>query len=217
MEAQHLLPDPISWCLAISSCRGTWQRAVALWARCQGPTLRRSSAAAAASACEKGSQWQLALQIFAETRRSACGGLPDIMSYNVAMSACHRGEKWQEALALLTELRRGHLVASGITYSVAVGACQAGRQWRTALQMLQHLRGQSEVPNLITYNAVMCACQEQLQWRLAGALFRRREAQDVVTHSIAAQAFDTGARCREAVAVLAELSCEGLEVTKAMA
>eukprot|EP00933_Yihiella_yeosuensis_P031303 TRINITY_DN2485_c0_g1_i2.p1 TRINITY_DN2485_c0_g1~~TRINITY_DN2485_c0_g1_i2.p1 ORF type:complete len:124 (-),score=17.26 TRINITY_DN2485_c0_g1_i2:130-501(-) len=54
------------------------------------------SYSAAISACEKGGQWQLALNLLSLMPQSKI--VPDAICYNAAISACEKGGQWQLAL-----------------------------------------------------------------------------------------------------------------------
>ena len=56
----------------------------------------------AVSACERGDQWQRALELFAGFRERALQ--PNTISYNAALCACERGGEWRLALSLMAEL-----------------------------------------------------------------------------------------------------------------
>ncbi len=49
----------------------------------------------AISACEKGGQWQRALDLLA--RCESAGIKPNVITYNSAISACEKGRQWQRA------------------------------------------------------------------------------------------------------------------------
>jgi pentatricopeptide repeat protein len=62
---------------------------------------------ASISACEKGGQWEKALQLLEEMR--AKGVEPDVSLYSASISACEKGGQWEKALQLLEEMRRSLL------------------------------------------------------------------------------------------------------------
>ena len=66
---------------------------------------------AAISACEKGEQWQQALELF-ERMRGECVQRNTI-TYSAAISACGKGGQWQQALVL---------------YEIIFSACRKGAQ-----------------------------------------------------------------------------------------
>ena len=56
------------------------------------------------SACEKGYQFLLALELLREMRQTALE--PSVVSYNAAISACEKGRQRQHALELVQELQQ---------------------------------------------------------------------------------------------------------------
>ena len=50
----------------------------------------------AISSCEKGSYWQLAVQLIAELQGNTFR--PSIITFNAAMSACSKGSQWRSAI-----------------------------------------------------------------------------------------------------------------------
>ncbi|CAK9089346.1 unnamed protein product [Durusdinium trenchii] len=200
---ERLEADIVSYCATISACRGApWPYAMELLTAAP----QAGAFNAAASACEKGSQWVLAVHLFDQCHDG-------LISYNIAMSAWHRGEHWQEALALLAELRALNLALNVITYSVAIGACHVAGRWQWSLNFLRELCNNGHVANLITYNAVMCACDDRGKWQFAISLYEKSQQQDTVTKSIAVKAYATGGRRLETAAMLSELSEQGLQAS----
>ena len=58
---------------------------------------------AAISACEKGGQWQRALQLMEDMQAE---GIPaDTITYSAAISACEKGRQWQRALRLMKDMQ----------------------------------------------------------------------------------------------------------------
>merc|ERR1712032_433337 len=62
---------------------------------------------ASISACEKGHQWAMALQILGKMRRS--GLEPDVITNSASISACEKGHQWAMALQILGKMRRSSL------------------------------------------------------------------------------------------------------------
>ena len=87
---------------------------------------------AAISACEKGEQWQQALDLFVAEQRVEL--LPDVITCNTSI-ACEKREQWQQALGLLGSL---DVFPNSVTYSAAISACEKGSHMpcRTTLQFV---------------------------------------------------------------------------------
>jgi pentatricopeptide repeat domain-containing protein 1 len=60
----------------------------------------RITYSAAISACSKGGQWQLALNLLSLMPEARV--VPDRINYNAAISACEKGSQWQLASNLLS-------------------------------------------------------------------------------------------------------------------
>jgi pentatricopeptide repeat protein len=70
---------------------------------------------AAISACEKGGQWEKALQLLEEMRAKDVE--PNVITYNATTSACEKGGQCEKALQLLEEMRAKGVEPNVITYS----------------------------------------------------------------------------------------------------
>ena len=72
------------------------------------------------SSCEKGSQWQVACQLFESMPHAGC--TPDVISYSAAITACDRAALWQDGLQLFDNLTSAKITPNVISYS-ALAAC----------------------------------------------------------------------------------------------
>eukprot|EP00435_Cladocopium_sp_Y103_P016195 s361_g4.t1 len=196
IETQTLQPDVISHCSALA-CRGAWPSALARLERLQASQASQAVLNAVAGSCEKGGEWQIAVQLLDQ-------GHEDIISYNIAMGAWHQGEHWPEVLALLAELEATLARPNVISYSVAIGAAQLAGRWLWSMELLRKLHLGGHVANVITYNAVMCACLEGGQWQMAVSLYQSSKQPDAISSSIATSAYLLAGRYLEAVAALAQ-------------
>ncbi|CAE8656581.1 unnamed protein product [Polarella glacialis] len=89
---------------------------------------------AAISACEKGGQWQVALNLLSLVPEARV--VPDKISYNAAISACEKGGQWQLALNLLSLMPEARVMPDEITYNAAISACERSQQLELGLQIL---------------------------------------------------------------------------------
>ena len=102
----------------------------------------------AISACEKGEQWQQALDLVVAEQSVEL--LPGVITCNASISAREKREQWQQALGL-----PGSLVVfpNSVTYSAAITACEKGVQWQQALDLFVAKQSVELLPDVITYNA----------------------------------------------------------------
>ena len=68
------------------------------------------SFSAAISACEKGQQWQRALQLMEGMQARSVQ--PNVISYNAAISACGKGQQWQWVLQLMEGMQARNVPVS---------------------------------------------------------------------------------------------------------
>eukprot|EP00933_Yihiella_yeosuensis_P059746 TRINITY_DN6135_c0_g1_i9.p1 TRINITY_DN6135_c0_g1~~TRINITY_DN6135_c0_g1_i9.p1 ORF type:complete len:145 (+),score=13.01 TRINITY_DN6135_c0_g1_i9:237-671(+) len=104
--------------------------------QCSHKCLRKNeiSYSAAISACEKGGQWQTALNLLSLMHQSRV--VPNVISYSAAIRACETGCQWQLALILLILNPLSKVLPDAISYDAAIRACQKGGQWQSALDLL---------------------------------------------------------------------------------
>ncbi|CAE8734624.1 unnamed protein product, partial [Polarella glacialis] len=113
--------------------RRLWQQALAV-VREIGPEekLNLRHYGALLAACEKASQWQLALEVFQELQLVA--GPPDLAARGAALGACARAGRWREALHLLGSEDVDALACAGV-----IRACARGTRWQHALVLFDEM------------------------------------------------------------------------------
>jgi len=84
---------------------------------------------AAISACEKGEQWQQALDLFVVEQSVEL--LPDVITCNTSI-VCEKRERWQQALGLLGS---PDAFPNSVTHSAAISACEKGEQLQQAVEL----------------------------------------------------------------------------------
>lgn len=77
------------------------------------------SYSAALSACEKGGQWELALELL-ELMRSQMQ--PNVFAYSACISACGAGGEWQKSVELHKEMIRAGVEPSLISFNAVLEA-----------------------------------------------------------------------------------------------
>ena len=78
------------------------------------------SYSAAISACEKGGQWEPALELLQKMQDRKVQ--PNVISYNAAISACGRACEWDYARRLFAQMNEKHIDPDPITYNVLIEA-----------------------------------------------------------------------------------------------
>ena len=119
----------------------------------------------AMNACLRGTQWQIALDIFNTMFESETF---TETSFNAAISACAQGSNWQVAMNLLHLLYIRGVVPSVVSYSAAITSCG---EWGRALELMEEMRRNEVLPNVVTYNSIINVCEKGLQWQLALQIF----------------------------------------------
>ena len=81
------------------------------------------------SACEKGEQWQQALDLFVVEQSVEL--LPDVITCNTSI-VCEKRERWQQTLGLLGS---PDAFPNSVTHSAAISACEKGEQLQQAVEL----------------------------------------------------------------------------------
>ena len=149
--------------------KGEWRAAVDMLRSAQaryGVEPNIYTYTSAISACEKGRQCDLALELLAEMKGRAIE--PNVISYNAAISACGVGRRPERALELLTEMQESSTIQPDvISYNAAISACEKARRPEWALELLETMKRARVDPDVITYNAAISACEKGRQWKRA--------------------------------------------------
>eukprot|EP00435_Cladocopium_sp_Y103_P072943 s265_g41.t2 len=178
MNEETIEATLVTWNSCICSCsEGHWQLALHLLHCCMCHLQPdRVTCSAAMNACERGSQWQAALEIYTLSRG-------DVASSNAFISSCTRGTAWPLGLSLAAAVD-GH--ATAVTHGSAVAACAAGGKYLLALNLL------SQHPTVSGLGAALDACGSKLAWRHAVEVLRAARSwtlrADVAVWSCAAAA-----------------------------
>lgn len=110
----------------------------------------------AISSCAKSTEWQAALQLFADLDLK--GFQATVVTYNSAINACAQAANWRSAMLLLKNLDGTGLQANIISYSTAITSCEKAGQWQVAVVLLEDLKLKRLQLNIIAFNAVITAC-----------------------------------------------------------
>jgi len=133
----------------------------------------------AISACEKGTQCQIALALLQEMVHQSL--LLHVVSFNAAMSACGESGQWMEALTLLEGMPAMQVKPSVISYSTAASACEKQGRWQQALGLLADMEKQG-----LTLDAACKGMTSRLRKHCAGRAHAAED--DASPPGVAAQA-----------------------------
>ncbi|CAE7202529.1 KLHL4 [Symbiodinium natans] len=110
---------------------------------------------AAISACEKGFEWNWALELVC--RMDAAALVPNTTCYNSAISACEKGFSWLHALALLQVMASLHVQSDETSVNATASSLEKCTQWLSAVLLLPLLPALSPAEPM-AHNATICAC-----------------------------------------------------------
>eukprot|EP00438_Fugacium_kawagutii_P001023 Skav205831 [mRNA] locus=scaffold160:154326:155579:- [translate_table: standard] len=123
---------------------------------------------AAINACEKGRQWQAALELLAGAMAGQISGttltsprislelssiFPDSVSFNAAIVACEGCSQWDLALDLLSQMR----TPPATSYATTIKAMSAARRWQHALALVNSLLGRGAPVDGFAWGSLLTA------------------------------------------------------------
>lgn len=156
------VPDLVAYGSAVSCCQRRWREALEVLEQMRRRGLEPNFIiySAAIAACEKGEEWQMALQLL-----DRLISVDSIVPFNSALSACEKCCEWTWALELLQSMETSGLVPDQITLSAAILACDRAWRWPSVLQLLQQLTESTLKLDVVTCTSCVSACQKGARWR----------------------------------------------------
>lgn len=108
------------------------------------------------SACDKGQEWERALDLLGPVRRAPLE--PDAISCSAGISACSRGARWEQALELPGHAPRPQLDPGVACRGATIAACEKGRPWERALGVLEWSWRSGAELSVISWSEAAGAC-----------------------------------------------------------
>ncbi|CAK9114106.1 Ankyrin-2 (ANK-2) (Ankyrin-B) (Brain ankyrin) [Durusdinium trenchii] len=151
------------------------------------------------SACDKGGQWALVLELLED------GDSLDTTSLSIAMNALTHHGQWQRACNLFHQAK--DLDRDLRSYTALVHACGEGAQWESACGLLEEV----SMPDTVMFNAVIAACS----WDVAIGLIQKMKAVGCKMNCLTFGALTSSAASSKqwtvALSTLLEMHSKGIE------
>jgi len=149
----------------------------------------------AMSACEKGSQWLLALRLFSNMRIAASE--PNLASYSILMAAWGKASHWHHAFQVFANLcGRPSLLVDVVCFASIISCCERTSRWQKSMELFQELQEQRVRANIICYSALISSFEKGFQWQFSMAAFHQMEMSqlvpDVICYSALLSSFEKG-------------------------
>ncbi|CAE8721075.1 unnamed protein product, partial [Polarella glacialis] len=122
-----------------------------------------ASITGAVRACERATQWPLALLLLPEMLTPLEGRDPNLLSFTAALRVCEQGHLGGLALQLLKEFKQQSMEPSTISCNAALAACAKSHLWEAALSTLSSAQQDGLEVNAITGTSVLSAFVGQQQ------------------------------------------------------
>ncbi|CAE7821395.1 unnamed protein product [Symbiodinium sp. CCMP2592] len=162
---RHLKGNAVSYNACINICEKSarWEQGLWLFKRSPQPlNADLAGANAAASACGRGSCWQLTRLLFERLATKLCK--TDQISRHVNISACERSGQWQQALWLHVWQHQDSLRASAVSYNATISACETAGSWHQALALLGQMEEAVEA-DVVTFGSLVSSVGRAAQWQ----------------------------------------------------
>lgn len=121
---------------------GFWKKALELFetsinmGMCEPDT---ALANAAISACDRGGQWQKALEYFDKMDQMR---IPrDAITYSATISSLGKGKQWEGALRVFDHMKKSGIKADVVTCCSLINALEKSGQWEMAEALFYHMKG----------------------------------------------------------------------------
>ena len=121
---------------------GFWKKALELFetainmGMCEPDT---ALANAAISACDRGGQWQKALEYFDKMDQMKISR--DAITYSATISSLGKGKQWEGALRVFDHMKKSGIRADVVTCCSLINALEKSGQWEMAEALFYHMKG----------------------------------------------------------------------------
>ena len=117
---------------------------------------------AAIAACERGSQWQRALELL-ETFESF-KETPDTVMFNAAISAAQSGARWEVSLSQLGRMQTLTVRVDAVTQNTVLSACEVVSFWQLAVGIFREACTQNLQLGEVGHNALTSSLEKSMKW-----------------------------------------------------
>ncbi|CAE7501855.1 unnamed protein product, partial [Symbiodinium necroappetens] len=157
---------------------------------------------AAISSAERGSLWQVALDIM--IRMGASRILPNVIVYSTFLGGLERSGNWEMVFDMLADMFHAALAPTSVTFDVLLRTCRHALGWQYACHILYSMMPASKVtPTSKSINACLGVLEAELQWPLSIHMLNASAMCDIASYSIAASTCEKSSAWHAAVAVCA--------------
>eukprot|EP00435_Cladocopium_sp_Y103_P040091 s1339_g10.t2 len=151
----------------------------------------------AMSACEKGSQWLLALRLFSNMQMAASE--PNLASYSILMTLWGRASHWHHAFQVFADLcGRPSFLVDVVCFASMISCCECTSRWQKSMELFQEMQEQRVKANIICYSALISSFEKGFQWQFSMAAFHQMEMSqlvpDVICYSALLSSFEKGSQ-----------------------
>lgn len=201
LRREGLQTIPCNVAISAHARRTSWQNALWIFQSMQLWRICRSTVSfnACAKALERGSLWQLAVDLFEKLTEAL---EPDALSYGIALSSLERGHQWQLALQLYSEIPPE--VADLVCLNSTISACSKGRAWHIAMTLFDVASIQFE-PDVVTYGAAITGASVSHAMKLLEEMTSRRIRRNTTVYNASIAACVAGSEWRLALRLFREM------------
>ena len=170
MCSVRLTPDSITFATVLRVCE--WNRALFLLQQMLEESVQPNQQilGTAVHVCEKGSQWQEALNLLEGMQEDAEAKLSGA-TFSAGMKAAKRGQQWQWAVHLLQ--MTSQIGPRQLNFETALDLCARAEQWSMVLEVFTSMSATNLWPRSGHLYSIIRSCEKTGRWQLALHLLDR--------------------------------------------